>query len=101
MDNHHIRMKETVLRSFFGTDGRLKQLPVQLKKRLIVLEQLALQLEEGRLYEEKEINEHVKRYHEDFATIRREFIMHRFMSRENSIYALNPREQWLKWEELR
>lgn len=94
------KFKQTVVRNFFTADGRLKQIPVQLKKKLVVLEELAGKLEYGRAYPEAELNTFIKRYHEDFATIRREFINHRFMSRENNVYVLNSREWWDRWEQL-
>lgn len=90
------RLKETVVKNFFTSEGRLKHLPAQLKKKLIVLAHLASKLEAGRLYEEKEINAFISGYHEDYATIRREFIMHQFMFRENEVYELNPPEMWAK-----
>ncbi|SFA72845.1 hypothetical protein SAMN05216312_101158 [Cohnella sp. OV330] len=90
------RLKETVVKNFFKADGRLKHLPAQLKKKLIVLAHLASKLEAGRRYGEKEINAFIGGYHEDYATIRREFIMHQFMFRENEVYELNPSEMWAK-----
>ncbi|BBI33365.1 hypothetical protein KCTCHS21_27640 [Cohnella abietis] len=62
----------------------------------MVLEHLVSKLEKGRKYNEKEINDFIKDFHEDFATIRREFIMHQFMFRENQIYELNPQEMWAR-----
>ncbi|CAM2885506.1 metalloregulator ArsR/SmtB family transcription factor [Paenibacillus sediminis] len=94
-------LKESVVRNFFAKDGRLKQIPAQYKKKLIALQHMAEQLEPGRSYSEKEINEFIKQYHEDFATIRREFIMHQFMYREDGVYELNPREMWTKWENVK
>jgi hypothetical protein len=58
-------------------------------------------LEHGRKYTEKEINEYIKQYHEDYATIRREFIMHQYMYRENDVYEMNPQEMWTRWEKVR
>ncbi len=94
------RMKDSVIKNFFTSDGKLKSLPVQLKKKLIVLDHLVSQLDKGRKYSEKELNEFIKNFHDDFATIRREFIMHQFMFRENQIYELNPQEMWARWEVL-
>lgn len=97
MDNQEdARLKESVVKNFFTADGKLKSIPAQLKKKLIVLAHLVSKLEAGRKYGEKEINEFIKGYHEDFATIRREFIMHQFMFRENEVYELNPKEMWAK-----
>ncbi|MNJ40173.1 DUF2087 domain-containing protein [Paenibacillus bouchesdurhonensis] len=99
-DEQQQRLKESVIKNFFTADGRLKSIPAQLKKKLIVLEHLVSRLEMGHKYSEPEINAFIKNYHEDFATIRREFIMHQFMFRENDIYELNPQEMWAKWENL-
>lgn len=61
-----------------------------------MLERLVKGLEPRRKYTEKEINEYIRKFHEDFATIRREFIMNHYMYRENGIYELNPPEMWGK-----
>ncbi|UHA75885.1 DUF2087 domain-containing protein [Paenibacillus sp. 481] len=100
LDENRTRMKESVIRNFFTVDGKLKSVPAQLKKKLIVLEHLIGKLEMGRKYSEQEVNAFIKHVHADFATIRREFIMHQFMFRENEVYELNPPEMWAKWETL-
>ncbi|WP_307205365.1 DUF2087 domain-containing protein [Paenibacillus harenae] len=100
MDDSQKRMKDSVLKNFFVADGKLKSIPAQLKKKLIVFEHMISKLELGRKYSEKEINEFIKSFHDDFATIRREFIMHQYMFREQEIYELNPPELWTKWEAL-
>ncbi|MGW9530382.1 DUF2087 domain-containing protein [Paenibacillus terrae] len=94
-------LEATVLRNFFSKDGKLRQIPSQYKKKLIVLQLLAEKLEPGRVYPERELNEWIKQYHEDFATIRRELIMHQFMYREREMYELNPREMWTRWDQVR
>ncbi|GGH84749.1 hypothetical protein JOD43_003111 [Pullulanibacillus pueri] len=86
--------KLAVVRNFLDKEGRLKNIPAQKKKKLMVLEYLVQGLELGKRYPERELNEYLKQYHEDFATLRREFIMHQFMYRENGIYELNPPEMW-------
>ncbi|MFP3388611.1 metalloregulator ArsR/SmtB family transcription factor [Brevibacillus sp. SIMBA_040] len=88
--------KMQVIRSFIRPDGKLKQIPAQRKKKLIVLEYMVRGLEKGRKYAEKEINEFIKQFHDDYATIRREFIMNHYMYRENGIYELNPEAMWAK-----
>ncbi|WP_268626331.1 metalloregulator ArsR/SmtB family transcription factor [Paenibacillus alvei] len=94
------RLRDSVIRNFFSKEGKLKNIPSQLKKKLIILEHMVTNLEAGRRYSEKEINEYIMTYHEDFATIRREFIMHQFLFREKEIYELNPQEMWAKWVNL-
>lgn len=100
MEEKNERMRQSVIKNFFTAEGKLKHIPAQLKKKLIVLEHLVNRLEKGRKYSEKEINEFIKQFHDDYATIRREFIMHQYMYREQEIYELNPPELWAKWETL-
>lgn len=100
MQEEHLRIQQSVIKNFYTAEGRLKSIPSQLKKKLIVLSHMASRLEKGRKYSEKDINTFIKQFHEDFATIRREFIMHQFMFREQEIYELNPVEMWAKWETL-
>ncbi|MFD1037779.1 DUF2087 domain-containing protein [Virgibacillus byunsanensis] len=87
--------KYKVIHNFFLEDGSLKSLPAQRKKKLIILEHLVKGLQIGRIYQEREINEYIKQFHEDFATIRREFIMCQFMNRQAGEYEMNPKELWL------
>jgi biotin operon repressor len=90
--------KQKILANFISKDGRLKSIPAQRKKRLYVFEHIVSGLKKGKKYQEKEINEYIKQFHEDYATIRREFIMNHYMYRENGIYELNPEEMWAKIE---
>ncbi|MGC6584967.1 metalloregulator ArsR/SmtB family transcription factor [Paenibacillus sp. Dod16] len=94
------RTRDAVVKNFFTSERKLKSIPAQLKKKLIVLTHMVSRLEKGRKYTEKEINEFIQGYHEDFATLRREFIMHHFMFRDNGVYELNPQEMWARWEDL-
>lgn len=94
------KLRDSVVRNFTDRDGRLKSIPTQLKKKLIVLEHLVDGLEADRAYEESEINAYIRLYHEDYATIRREFIVQGFMSRDQEIYRRNPRLAARRWEEL-
>ena len=90
-----------VIKSFLTPDGKLKQIPAQRKKKLIVFEYMVRGLEFGRKYKEQEINDYIRQFHDDYATIRREFVMNHYMYREEGIYELNPEEMWAKAEELR
>ena len=85
---------QAVINNFLAPDGTLKHLPSQRKKKIIILKHLINGLERGKKYPEKEMNEYIKKFHPDFATIRREFIINHFMYRENNIYELNPEEMW-------
>ncbi|MED1603794.1 metalloregulator ArsR/SmtB family transcription factor [Cytobacillus kochii] len=90
--------RKKVLEAFIQTDGKLKSIPAQRKKKLIIFEHMVKGLKKGVKYEEKEINEYIKNFHDDFATIRREFITNQYMYRENGIYEVNPPEMWAKIE---
>ncbi|CAM3484981.1 metalloregulator ArsR/SmtB family transcription factor [Brevibacillus invocatus] len=90
-----------VIRSFFTAEGKLKQIPAQRKKKLIVFEHIVRGLKKGHKYTEKEISDYIRQFHEDYATIRREFIMNHYMYREDGVYELNPEEMWAKPENQR
>jgi len=77
--------REKVLRTFFK-NGRLTQLPAQHKKRLVVLEKLLEEFEPGRPYEEREVNAILFEFNDDVATLRREMIDNRLMTRDKGIY---------------
>ncbi|MCA1012663.1 metalloregulator ArsR/SmtB family transcription factor [Halobacillus halophilus] len=83
-----------ILQNFITVDGKLKQMPSQLKKRVVVLAYYVKAFQPGKTYEEKEVNEYIRTFFEDYATVRREWIMHHFMYRENNRYELNPQEMW-------
>lgn len=79
------KYKKEVISNFFKY-GRLTQIPTQRKKREIVLAQILEQFDFEREYLEKEVNEIILRYHEDFCTIRREMIAFGMMTRDHEIY---------------
>ena len=80
--------REKVLQNLFEY-GKLKTIPVQRKKRRIVLDEIAKQFALGRTYVEKEVNLIIADFHDDFCTLRRELIAEGIMERENGVY-------WLK-----
>ncbi len=66
----------------------LKEIPASRKKRLVILKWLASKFEEGVNYPERTVNEILKQYHPDCATLRRELIGYQLMQRENGVYWL-------------
>lgn len=74
-----------VLGRFFSGD-RLVELPSQRRKRLIVLERLALEFEPGRRYREQAVNEVLRRFHADHATLRRQLVDEGFLDRAQGQY---------------
>lgn len=77
-----------VLENFFEY-GKLKNIPAQRKKRLIVLKEIVKEFEAGKRYTEKEVNLVIANFHDDFCTLRREMIMERLMDREGVYYWRN------------
>ncbi|MFP5105245.1 metalloregulator ArsR/SmtB family transcription factor [Neobacillus sp. C211] len=88
--------RQKIIENFFMKNGKLNNIPAQRKKKLIVFEHMVRGLKIGEKYEEKKLNEYIKQFHDDYATIRREFIINHYMFRENGIYELNPEEMWAK-----
>ena len=76
---------ERVMKSFIK-DGRLVSIPEQRKKRLVILRWLVAQLKPEQSYAEVEINTFLKQFHEDYATLRREFIINALMQRAEGKY---------------
>jgi len=79
-----------ILRAFF--DGpRLRALPVQRRKKELVLEEVLRRLPRRREYAEPELNRFIGVIHEDFCTIRRELVTGGWMERSAGIYQLAER----------
>jgi len=74
-----------VLKNYFEGDN-LKEIPASRKKRLVILKWLANKFEVGVQYPERTVNEILKCYHADYATLRRELIGYQLMQRDNGIY---------------
>jgi hypothetical protein len=86
VENVDERSWEDKVLSTFVIDGKLTQIPARFKKRLVILKWLVDKFEFERRYPEKELNEIIKRYHPDYASLRRYMIETRLMQRENAIY---------------
>lgn len=77
--------KEKVIKSFFKYD-KLKGIPVQNKKKQIILEKIVESFEKNRDYTEKEVNLIIADFNDDFCTIRRDLIGFNLMERKDGIY---------------
>jgi hypothetical protein len=75
-----------VLADFTGPDGRLRSLPAQRKKLLVVLRHAARLFEPGLRYPEQQVNEILGRLHEDTALLRRELVGGGWLARERNVY---------------
>src|SRR4051794_35473053 len=80
---HEVRDPEAaerakLLRDFFDGE-RLKQIPAQRKKRVIVLQYLLERFDPAHQYSEREVNDLLRPAHEDVATLRRELVDYGYM----------------------
>ena len=75
--------RESILKSFFkgGPTGPLSSYPVQDKKKLVVLANLAEMFEPVKTYGALEVNQKLKARFEDPATLRRDLIEFGFFER--------------------
>jgi len=77
--------EERVLANFME-GGRLKQIPARWKKRRVVLRWLAEHFRPAERYPEAQVNDILRRYHEDFALLRRLLVDEELMQRRAGVY---------------
>ena len=75
---------QKVIKDYSMTDGRLKDIPSQRKKRDAVLRHIVKSFEPDVTYTEKEVNGILSRFHPDTATLRRELIGYPLMVRDRA-----------------
>ena len=90
---------EKVLQNYLSGD-RLKEIPASRKKRLVILQWLVNKFELGKTYKEKEVNQILSKHHDDYATLRREFIGYQLMKRNNGIYQRLQADNWRSETEI-
>jgi excisionase family DNA binding protein len=81
-------IKQKVLDSFVKNE-RILSLPAQRKKRRFVLEYILQNFRPRKIYTEEQVNTIISQFHDDFCTVRREFIMEKMMSRSGGKYRRN------------
>lgn len=74
------------LRAYISREGTLKTLPTQHKKLMVILSFLAKNFEPGVQYPEKQVNQTLKRFHEDTASLRRYMVDNGLLKRDKGIY---------------
>lgn len=76
-----------VLADFFTPQGKLKSIPAQHKKLLVILRYLVnKEFQPGVRYPEKDVNAILSGYFEDTASLRRYMVDNRFLAREKGEY---------------
>jgi biotin operon repressor len=66
--------------------GRLKAIPSQVRKRQVILLRLADEFEIGKRYPERKVNQILKSFHADYATLRRLMVEAGLLSHSNGFY---------------
>lgn len=79
--------RNKVLKAFFR-GKKLTRLPVQRKKRLIVLDEFVKKFETGRKYSEQEVNDVIVENYADYCQVRRALIDEKIMKRRKQEYEL-------------
>jgi predicted transcriptional regulator len=77
-----------VINEFVTPEGRIKAFPAQRKKLDVLLVFVIKSFEMEIRYTEKQVNEILNSYNEDFATLRRELIDAKFLARDHGEYWL-------------
>jgi hypothetical protein len=77
--------EQRVLRNFV-VDGRLVRLPARHAQKQVVLGYVARRFEESRSYEEREVNEVLRDFHDDTASLRRYLVDEGLLEREAGVY---------------
>lgn len=85
--------KNQILKTAFESLSplRLKTFPKKEKKKVVILAKIAEQLEGGKRYSEKELNQILKEIYDDYVVIRRYLVDYGLMERTNDC-----KEYWLK-----
>ena len=71
-----------IVTDYTRPDGSLKTIPAQRKKLDAVLRYVAKAFDIGKRYSEKQVNDILRKYHEDTASLRRELVGAKLMMRE-------------------
>jgi hypothetical protein len=74
------------LRAYISQDGTLKSIPTQQKKLMVILNHLVNNFEPGVQYPENQVNQTLRRFHEDTAALRRYMVDNGLLKREKGIY---------------
>ena len=78
--------REAVLRGFVRPDGTLSAIPTRLRKRLVVLNEMAQAFAIGETYDETQVNATLRGWHDDVAALRRYLVEEGFLERRDGRY---------------
>ena len=75
-----------VLSDFLTPEGRLKALPMQNKKLMVILRYVLPRFASGERYSEKQVNEILHSFFDDTASLRRYLVDNNMLQRDKGIY---------------
>lgn len=78
--------REAVLRAFVRPDGTLSAIPTRIRKRLVVLNEMAQAFAIGEIYDETQVNNALRAWHDDVAALRRYLVEGGFLERRDGQY---------------
>ncbi|MCL2189609.1 MAG: metalloregulator ArsR/SmtB family transcription factor [Defluviitaleaceae bacterium] len=84
-DAREAEYRQKILVTFIR-DGKIERMPAQLKKKIILVEEIACVFEAGTPYSEKEMNLKIADFYDDFCMVRRFFVDYGLFTRENNVY---------------
>ena len=85
MSRSHPLDDQVVIERFLP-DGRLVQMPAKRARRLVVLDHVARVFEPGRRYPERDVNDALRVFYDDFAALRRYLVDEGFLTRADGVY---------------
>ncbi|MDR3627899.1 MAG: metalloregulator ArsR/SmtB family transcription factor [Ignavibacteriaceae bacterium] len=91
-DERMEKYRQKVLKTFFKKDKLIK-LPVQWKKKMLVLDEFVKKFKHGKKYTEIEVDNIIKQSYGDYCTVRRLMIDVKIMQRENQMYWLKDNQE--------
>lgn len=82
------KVLKTYIETSLDSNGiqRLKEIPTSRKKRLVILKWLVKKFDIGVNYSERSVNDIIKPYHPDCATLRRDLVGYQLMQHEQGVY---------------
>jgi hypothetical protein len=78
--------RDKVLRAFLDGEGRIERMPAKASKRLVLLDHVAQAFEVGHRYPEREVNQILLGFHDDYASLRRYLVDAGFLERRDGVY---------------
>ena len=78
--------REAVLCAFVNEDGSLSAIPTKIRKRLVVLNEMAQEFAVGQTFDESAVNNTLRAWHDDVAALRRYLVEEGFLERHDGLY---------------